>query len=93
MPKGTDFEGKLAPRDTVAAQQQLMRLWQAVADPEEARVADAEERLASLRAKAVSVMTVHIDTVNVGTDQEPMPVPVGVRMVDVEPELIEASNP
>lgn len=92
VPGGTDFDGKLAPRDSVAAQQQLMRLWQVVANPDAEKERVAEDALERLRKQAVSVLTVNIETVNVGTDQEPMPVPVGVEVIDVKPTLIEAGG-
>jgi anti-sigma factor RsiW len=86
IPPGTDFDGKLAPRDSVAAQQQLLRLWQVVADPEKEKEREAQDTLSRLRSSTASVMTVHINTVNVGTDQEPMPVPIGAE------EIIDVSH-
>lgn len=91
IPPGTSINGVLAPRDVIAAQQQLMGLWKVLGGGEDERAKEDARVLDELRKRKISITTVHVDTVNVGTDAQPLPIPSGVRVIDVTPEMIEGS--
>lgn len=92
LPSGTAIDGTLAPRDVVTAQQQLMALWRQVGGVEDTVDRDAEALLEQLQAGHISVTTVNIQTMNVGTEQNPMPIPIGVmpqtQIIDIEAEEV-----
>jgi hypothetical protein len=90
IPPGTAIDGTLAPRDVVAAQQQLMALYRQVGGDMDPVARDNEKAVEALRTRAVSITTYNIETVNVGTDVEPMPVPSrAINVIDVTPALVE----
>jgi len=90
IPPGTAIDGTLAPRDVVAAQQQIMALYRQVGGDIDPVQRDNEKAVEQLRQRAVSITTFNIETVNVGTDVEPMPVPSrAINVIDVTPELVE----
>jgi hypothetical protein len=89
IPDGTAIDGKLAPRDVVAAQAQLMNLYKQVGGDIDQVERDNASALEQLKQRNTSILTVNIDTVNVGTAQEPMPVPAGITLVDAEAHLVE----
>jgi len=92
IPNGTAIDGTLAPRDVIAAQTQLMNLYRQVGGDLDPVARDNAAALEALKQRAVSITTFHIDTINVGTEQEPMPVPAGARIIDVEPELVTSKT-
>ncbi|NIV33092.1 MAG: hypothetical protein GWN58_27685 [Anaerolineae bacterium] len=89
IPSGTSINGVLAPRDVIAAQQQLMGLWKVLGGGEDEHAKENARVLEELKRRAVSITTVHVDTVNVGSEAQPLPVPSGVRVIDVVPEVLE----
>jgi len=82
IPTGTSINGVLAPRDVVAAQQQLMNLWKTLGGGEDPQARENERVLDELRKRAVAISLVHIETVNVGNEAQPLPVPSGVRVIE-----------
>ena len=90
IPSGTAITGVLAPRDVVAAQQQLMNLWKILGGGEDPGARENQRVIDELKKRAVSILTLNIDTVNIGTEAQPMPVPSGIRLIDVvDAELID----
>ncbi len=53
---------------------------------------DNADALEKLKQRNTSILTVNIETVNVGTAQEPTPIPTGITLVDAEAHLVEEPN-
>jgi len=90
IPSGTAINGVLAPRDVIAAQQQLMNLWKVLGGSEDPGMQENQRVIDELKKRAVSITTYNIDTVNVGSEAQPMPVATGVRLIDVDPQVLDA---
>ena len=94
IPRGTNITGKLAPRDVIAAQQQLISLWEKLGGDTESKEREQERILDELARAHISITTVHVETINMGNEMQPMPVPVGVKPVEViEGEVEEVDGP
>lgn len=78
MPKAGAINGKLAPRDVIEAGKQLFAIWQATGGDVETQEREQQRILEELRTGHISITQVHVQTINVGTQTEPMPVPAGI---------------
>jgi hypothetical protein len=92
IPRNTAINGVLAPRDVIAAQQQLMTLWEKLGGDAESKEREQERLLEELANAHISITTVHVDTVNVGSETQPMPIPTGARPAVIEGEIEEADD-
>ena len=84
IPPDTAINGTLAPRDVVSAQQQLINLWEKLGGDQETKEREQERLLEELAAAHISITTVHVTTVNMGDETQPIPVPVGFDAIDGE---------
>lgn len=85
-PARTDIKADLTPADVIAAHDRLWKVLGLTGLEDRAAESDAEAILRELREKQVSIFTMHVGTVNIGTSAEPVPVPTGMV---VEGELIQ----
>jgi hypothetical protein len=92
IPRNTAINGVLAPRDVIAAQQQLMTLWEKLGGDAESKEREQERLLEELANAHISITTVHVDTVNVGSETQPMPIPTGARPAVIEGEIEETDD-
>jgi hypothetical protein len=79
IPRGTAITGTLAPRDVVAASQQLQNIYQKLGGDKDVHDRAQERLLEELMTSTINITTVHIETVNRGDEAQPMPVAIGVR--------------
>jgi hypothetical protein len=84
VPANTSIDGVLAGRDCIAAQKQLVELWKTLGGDMESRERDQEKMIEELAKKGISITQVRIQTVNIGTEAQPMPVPVGAEVIEGE---------
>jgi hypothetical protein len=82
-PTDTDIDGKLAARDVIAAQKQLIVVWKELGGDAESRERDQEKLLEELMSQKQGITQVRIETINTGTQAQPMPVPVGATPVEI----------
>lgn len=86
LPTGTNIKGSLAPTDVIAANKELRGLWQLLGGDSESQAREEDRLIEELKAGGVSITTVNIQTMNVGSEHQPMPIPSGIV---VEGEVVE----
>jgi hypothetical protein len=88
LPPNTSIGGIFAPRDAIAASAQLLTLWDRLGGDIESKERDQERMIEELIKGGISVTQVQINTVNIGSEAQPMPVLQGAKEVIVEGEIL-----
>jgi hypothetical protein len=88
IPPNTSIDGVLAARDVVAAGKAVNELWKDLGGTAESKEREQERIIEELAKAKISITQIHVQTVNIGTEAQPMPVPVGAGIIDGEVEEV-----
>ena len=77
VPRNTAISGNLLASDVIAAGKQLFSVWKAVGGDRQQDAHD-QQLLDQLKGTQLSITQVHVQTMNIGSSDQPMPVPIGV---------------
>lgn len=86
MPAQSGITGVLAPRDVIQAGTQVMNIWKDIGGGSNDYEREQQAIVDELTKASITINQYVVNTMNVGTESQPMPIPVGIGEV-VEGEI------
>ncbi len=86
MPRNSSIKGILAPRDVIQAGTQVMNIWKDLGGAAQDKDREQQALVDELTRAGVTINQYVVNTMNVGTESQPMPVPIGADIIEGEVE-------